>query len=117
ETADGDPATLLEFRQAFKDRASPLGVAAAAHFAGRLVVENAAGFLGRSMLEGFAVYGDAGALADPVAEGGRLAVDTDPAFLDPALHFPARAEAGAGQHFLQLFTRLLALAGSGFTRL
>ncbi len=110
QAADVDPAAAAQARQAVEHGGAAFRVVTGADFAFGLVVDQHATdvLFDLLALEQAVVDGDGIAVAHALAEGGHGTVDLDAAFFDPGLDVAARADAHAGEDFLQF------LAGRGW---
>ena len=98
----GDPARVLNARQTIKYSRTPFRILAGTHLAIRLVIGQypADQIFGRFGGDGVTIDADHGTGTDPITQGGRLTIDTDPSFADQCFHFATGAHTGTRQHFL-----------------
>src|SRR5690606_19804339 len=103
EPSDGQPLAHLDLGQARKYRGAPCRIVVADDFARRLMVQNDARRLGSvGPCDEPSVDPHLILRAHPLADVGGFAIDGNPPRHDEFFHFAARADAGVGQHLVQL---------------
>ncbi len=103
EPPDVDPAPAADARQLIEHAGPAFRIVTGDDLPFLLVVDHhSRGARGEFQVDRLAVHPHAILRADALPDMGRLAIDAHPSGDDPVLQLAPRAEAGLGQHFVQL---------------